>query len=380
MRRRFWSACRQSDLMISFQLGLPSNICLENCDTQPPRNLLDSDFDSDTQSLPRSRSENEATRLLWFIVKDRLMTTFGKICRAALSFKEKSAGASQTEIDQLDREIRQMHQTVPDVLRPRPLCDSIADAPFLIMTRLYIEFIYLKSLLVLHRRHLSMSEHPSKTNTSTSTSTHICIDAATRLVRHFVAMYAEFAPGGQLYTERWMLTNFTMNDFLLAVMVLCLVLHTRWKPTSLSVDTIDAVTETEVRALLEQAHRICVDKAPASRDAWRVSHAVRLILKGTKPIPAACHTLRAPHVGVQSTNGAVQQLAMIDTATSTSPTPLQSAMGEQAMTTSDATFGLLDPFNPSFNSIFNDLDLGVGLDPELESVDWMNLTFDPRIR
>jgi hypothetical protein len=36
-------------------------------------------------------------------------------------------------------------------------------------------------------------------------------------------MYKEFSPGGQLHAQRWMLTNFTMNDFLLAIMVLCLV-------------------------------------------------------------------------------------------------------------------------------------------------------------
>lgn len=45
MRRRFWALCKQVDLMVSFQLGLPSNICLENCDTQSPRNLVDSEFD-----------------------------------------------------------------------------------------------------------------------------------------------------------------------------------------------------------------------------------------------------------------------------------------------------------------------------------------------
>jgi hypothetical protein len=68
MRRRFWAVCRQMDAMISFQHGLPSNICLEDCDTKSPINLLDSDFDVDSEVLPASRSENEATRLLWFIV------------------------------------------------------------------------------------------------------------------------------------------------------------------------------------------------------------------------------------------------------------------------------------------------------------------------
>lgn len=99
--------------MVSFQLGLPSNICLEKCDTKSPRNLADSDLDVDTKVLPPSRSEDEATGLLWFIVKDRQMVSFYKVCRDALSFHEKS----HTEILQLDSETRRMYTTIPSVLR-----------------------------------------------------------------------------------------------------------------------------------------------------------------------------------------------------------------------------------------------------------------------
>jgi hypothetical protein len=47
-----------------------------------------------------------------------------------------------------------------------------------------------------------------------------CIDAGKKLVGHFIEILREFSPGGQLYMHRWMLTNYTMNDFLLGVMVL----------------------------------------------------------------------------------------------------------------------------------------------------------------
>ena len=72
-------------------------------DTKSPRNLTDSDFDIDTQVLPVPRSENESTGILWFIVKDRLMVSFSKVCKDALSFHEKS----EVEILQLDQETRQ---------------------------------------------------------------------------------------------------------------------------------------------------------------------------------------------------------------------------------------------------------------------------------
>jgi hypothetical protein len=255
MRRRFWAVCKQFDLMISFQLGLPSNITLETCDTKSPRNLLDSDFDVDTQVLPPSRSENEATRLLWFIVKDKQMVSFSKVCKDALSFKKKS----DAEIDQLDEEIRQINSTLPEVLRTHPLAESITDTPFLIMTRLYIDFIYLKSLCVLHRRYMARGS---------AFSTRVCIDAGKKIMSQFIDMYKELAPRGKLCTERWMLNNFIMNDFLLGIMVLCLAVHIRWKRGAKNT-VIDTVTENEVLYLLEQAHAICVEESSICRDARR---------------------------------------------------------------------------------------------------------------
>lgn len=181
MRRRFWALCKQVDLMVSFQLGLPSNICLENCDTKSPRNMADSDFDVDIDALPPSRSENDAIGLLWFIVKDRQMDSFYKVCRDALGFREKS----HAQVLQLDGEIREMCTTIPSVLRTRPLADSIADPPFLIMTRIYVEFIYLKSLCVSHRKYM---------NRGNQFSTNSCKEVSQRLVRQFIEIYSSFHP------------------------------------------------------------------------------------------------------------------------------------------------------------------------------------------
>jgi hypothetical protein len=266
MRRRFWAATRQVDVMISFQLGLPSNICPENCDTKSPRNLLDSDFDVDTQFLPASRSEDEPTKLLWFIVKDRQLSSFCKICQDALSFKKKS----EAEVLQLDQEVRQTHTTVPDILRTRPLSESITDDPFLIMTRSYIEFIHLKSLCILHRKYMARGS---------IFSAKVCIDSGRQLVGQFIEMHKEISPGGRLYATRWMLTNFTVNDFLLGVMVLCLAVHT-YRKGILQSPVIDAFVEGELLQLLQESFDICVEKCPVCKDAQRVSHVLRLVLNG----------------------------------------------------------------------------------------------------
>jgi hypothetical protein len=264
MRRRFWAVCKQMDLMISFQFGLPTNIRFDNCDTRSPRNLLDSDFSVDTQILPPSRPESEPTRLLWFIVKDRLMAGFGKVCQYALSFEEQS----ETDVLELDKEVRHLHTTIPDVLRARPFSECVTDEPLLIMVRLYVEFIHLKSLCVLHRRYMARG---------VNYSTHACIEAGKNLVCQFIDMYNEFTPGGQLHGELWLLSNFTMNDFLLGVMVLCLVVHTPCGSENRN-SKIDARTEKEVLSLLEKSLTICIEKSTASKDARRVSQAIRLTL------------------------------------------------------------------------------------------------------
>ncbi|CZR58897.1 related to transcription activator protein acu-15 [Phialocephala subalpina] len=337
MRRRFWAAVKQMDLMASFQLGLPSNITLEQCDTKSPRNLLDSDFDEDTQILPASRSENEPSRLLWFIVKDRQMVSFGKVCQDVLSLKEKS----ESEILQLDDEIRQMHEMTPHVLQTRPLSESITDPAYLVMTRIYVEFIYLKSLCALHRRYMARGN---------AFSTRTCVDAGKKLVSQFIDMYKEFSPGGQLHAERWMLTNFTMNDFMLGIMVLCLVVHLRRKRGHQN-PIIDTATENEALALLEQSHPICMEKSTVSRDALRVSHAIHLTLNNSRLSNAATNTSLPNSPAFPGTSPDANVAAGDVHGVNHASLLLNSRNGH--IQGDEAAFGFLDPFNFMGNDIEN---------------------------
>jgi hypothetical protein len=269
------------------------------------------------------------------------MPGFSKVCQNSLSFQEKS----ETEILELDQAVRQMYMTVPDVMRTRPMSDSIGDAPFLIMVRVYIEFIHLKSLLVLHRKYMARGN---------IFSMDTCIEAGSRLVSQFIEMYKEFSPGGQLHGERWMLSSFTLNDFLLGVMVLCLVLYTRRKH-GIQHSASGATIDIDISKLLEQSHAICIEKSQASRDARRVSHAIRITLDGNKvpisveaavvsPIPswfAAFSDVRSRNAAMRGDDAAM----------------LPSVYGEEA------AFGPFDPFN----FMGNDLQ---GLDWSIPNEQW----------
>ena len=209
-----------------------------------------------------------------------MIVSFSKVCRDALSFYVKS----EADVVQLDQEIRQMYETIPQVLRVRDMSESVMESPFIIFTRIYVEFIYLKCQCVLHRRYMARGN---------ASSTACCIDAGKRLVSQFIDISKEFSPGGQLYMQRWMLTNYTMNDFLLGVMVLCFALYIGRNKHDQS-RHIDTNTEQEILALLESSHTTLVDKSASCKDARRVSHVVRLMLDSAKKSPQPVSNAESP--------------------------------------------------------------------------------------
>ena len=256
MRRRAWSLCMQLDLLVSFQLGLPSNIQYPTWDTQPPRNLHDSDFDEDVKELPSARPDTESTNIIFYIAKHRLMAVFEKILRHNLI-----TGMDGTnEVDRLDAEIRSVYSALPETLRPRLIADSVVDSPSLIVTRLCVFFLYQKCLCVLHRPYV---------NRARVHSTQICHDAASNIVLYFLDSYKEFLPGGQMEAERWFMGSITWGDYLFGVMALCLTLCA----SSQSIARLD-IQYQESLQLLERARDVCVEQSVRSKDSRRVRKVV----------------------------------------------------------------------------------------------------------
>ena len=260
MRRRTWSLCMQLDLLISFQLGLPSNIQFPTWDTQPPRNLQDWDLDEDTKELPPARPDSEPTDILFYIAKHRLMTVFEKILRHTLS----TVTNGSIDVDELDNEIRNVYLAFPEILRPRPMADSVVDSSSLTVTRLCVFFIYQKCLCVLHRPYVTRGR---------MYSIQVCHDAASNIVRYFNDTYKEFLPGGQLETERWFMSNITWHDYLLGVMALCLVLCAGSQSIA-----APHVQYAESLQLLQIARDVCVEQSVRSKDSGRVQKIINATL------------------------------------------------------------------------------------------------------
>ena len=294
MRRRTWSLCMQLDLLISFQLGLPSNIQYPTWDTGPPRNLQDSDFDEDAKEIPPARPDSEPTDILFYIAKHRLMTVFEKILRHTLS----TATNESAYVDQLDSEIKDVYLALPEVLRPRPMADSVVDSASLTVTRLCVFFIYQKSLCVLHRPYVTRGRLHS---------IEVCRDAASNILRYFNDIYHEFSPGGQLETERWFMSNISWHDYLLGAMALCLTLC-----ASDQYITEAHVEPTEALQLLQRTRDVCGEQSVRSKVSGRVQKVVNATLlrfgsqdheDAMTDIGASITSLEVPLMGSPFVNG-----------------------------------------------------------------------------
>jgi hypothetical protein len=332
MRRRFWACCRQVDTMVSFQLGLPNNIILENCDTKSPSNLLDSDFDFDIQILPQPRPESEPTPILWFIVKDRLMPVFASICQAALSLRSRS----EMEVTELDAKARKAYATIPNILRWRPLSESIADSSFLIMCRFFLELLYLKGLCILHLRYMIRGRANSIVQ---------CIQAASSIVRSVADINYAIRPGGHLETISWMFNNFVMADFLLGASTLCLHVNLG-RRRNISWDPMISTLE-EIVLLLKRAHSICVEKSLSSINAKKVGRVIQLTLESAEGDLSVL-----PHPTARSATGSQQQ-PPIDITVPGLPYWPSDQVDLHASTEEQFTFSDLDPFNFMSNELID---------------------------
>ncbi|KAK5949927.1 hypothetical protein OHC33_009112 [Knufia fluminis] len=272
MRRRTWAMVKQFDLLVAFQLGIPNNIPPESWDTRFPTNLLDSDFDEDAKALPPSRPEADVTQILYFVVKARIVDTYSKICHHSVSFP--SVPPTTAVIMSLDAQIRAQAETIPESLRIRPVSQSITDPFYEVMVRLNLSFLWQKSLCILHRKYMAApgNEYSYKT----------CVDAASSICTSLIDIHPELQEGGAFSSDNWMCSSFTVIDFLLATIILCLAMSvSRRKCTNAGTSPqqwLDLEETKSVLQILEKCQAICVDLQARSREARRVSSVISAVL------------------------------------------------------------------------------------------------------
>ena len=193
MRRKRWCIIYQIDILVSFQLGLPSMVQKIDSDTRLPRNLFDHDLSPDAP-LPAARPFTEYTTSSYPIAKFGLCSVFAAAAEQSHAIKPPTL----SEVMQLDGRLQEMYNEIPPLLRVRSMAQSITDPPELIMARFNLELMYQKTRCVLHRRYLAHAN----TSGDFAYSHAACIDAAMKVLRYHDVIRKAVQPLGQLYRVR----------------------------------------------------------------------------------------------------------------------------------------------------------------------------------
>lgn len=128
MRRRVWAHCCIFDVVLATQLGLPTIIKPSTCDTLPPANVSDKDYDSTSNSLPPARSSDEITQCSVTIAKYWLAQALNKVSEALSSLFP----YSHADAMRIDEGLKDAMRKLPDLLQHRPLSESILDSRLIV--------------------------------------------------------------------------------------------------------------------------------------------------------------------------------------------------------------------------------------------------------
>ena len=124
MRRRIWARIYIFDAVLATQLGLPTIIKKSICDTLPPQNISDEDYDSTATCLPPSRPDEEITQSSVTIAKFWLAKALTEVSEALSSLRPYALADAM----RIDDELNNAFKRLPSSMQHRPLSDSILDS------------------------------------------------------------------------------------------------------------------------------------------------------------------------------------------------------------------------------------------------------------
>ncbi|KAF9773542.1 hypothetical protein IL306_008629 [Fusarium sp. DS 682] len=168
----------------------------------------------------------------------------------------------------LDAEVRAAYDSIPVSFKYKPLTSFIVDDVSIIMGRTTIELLHLKSIIVLHRQHLTHRQ-----DGRSALSRRACLEAAERLLERQVEMHQVTQPGGLLHDMKWMINSLTLSDFTLAAMVICLDLTISMRQAIGAGVHVDDVDFRRCLAAVARAHGIWSSSSGTS-EGRIVAHAL----------------------------------------------------------------------------------------------------------
>lgn len=338
IRRRVWTFIRQSDLLFSFQIGLPSMIRMGDCDAEMPRNLYDDEIDEDIKALPPSRPATEATPVSYMIAKASMTSALAKIIESLHS----SSTCTYDDILALDQNLREARAEFPPHLRLRSIEESSLDPGPIVMQRFSLSILYHKGQCVLHRKYLARARE----NNRYAHSRRTCVDSSMDLLRHQETLHYESLPGRRLHGMKVFISSLTAHDFLLAAMIVCLDLWYGAEAEGAGRSSGDLYTwglerRADMIQALEISNSIWAETRDESMEAYKASETLTIMLKKLK---------------YNQTNGASSHFPFPTVANgSENPRPYGSRVEEKPEHSAAMTLGMLSHggMTPNSAAIFN---------------------------
>ncbi|KAI0017671.1 hypothetical protein F4780DRAFT_574627 [Xylariomycetidae sp. FL0641] len=306
IRRRAWFFIEVFDVLFAFQFGMPPVIRDDECDTESPSNLYDSDFDETIMVLPPSRPPTEPTSTLYLCLKSRLCRLLRRVIKISLSIHP----IAYEEVLKLHEEIQDLHNQVPPSLQIRPIRSySFTDQTYDIMHRLMLELMHLKALCVLHRPYLKREQD----NPKYDLSRRVCREAALKILDLHAEYEAESKPGGRMFEDKYMLSVLNVHDLLVASMIICLDL-TENLPSS-------AAERSRKLKALGTCYKMWSERKHSSRDAAHATRVIGAILRkvSMQDPPNKLPPIPQPQPDVR--DGSLASLLNNDAHTPVAPTP-----------------------------------------------------------
>ena len=264
MRRRVWCIIVMIDAGAAAQFGLPRMVQVPQSSTAEPRNLFDEDIEESMCELPAARPESVQTPVQYFVAKNRIVSVFGKISDLKILTQPPDYG----DILKLDGILQGVYDGIPHSLAMRPMSKTITDSPSLIINRIYVALLFLRSKCILHQTYLI----PSWISQYYKYSRTACIEAALEIVQIQQILDQETQAGGRLYEDCGKVSSVVRNDFLLATTILCVdINYALTKRPDLALDD-------KVIGALRSAHLTWLRSCPSSREARQATRAIEVVL------------------------------------------------------------------------------------------------------
>ena len=263
LRRRMWAVLYYGETMFSIQTGVPRVIDDAQCDTQPPANLLDSDFDESTVVLPPSRPASELTPVQLTIVRFKLAKLLSSIVARGSALKHEPA-----QVQAFEDALQKTYHELPTPLKMGNGRICFTDTPNHILCRLAVGVLFEKCRVLLYRRWLDHL-HPQRNGAHTDLVPEIksLIAAALKVLEIQVIIDRETQLKGILRVARWKFSSVIFYEFHMSAAVLTAVIY-RTLGNSPCL-TLPAATQSDIIVALKKSHSIWDTTSSQSKEAMK---------------------------------------------------------------------------------------------------------------